>query len=78
MTTTRDNQLATPELHRLLGYRKTKRLQFSESVPQLKGIHNSDCGMLELLYNSSFSALKTGAVTIVWGKSTKTTSLYYK
>jgi hypothetical protein len=32
---------------------KETRLQYNQSVPQLKGINNSDCGMIELLYNST-------------------------
>jgi hypothetical protein len=32
---------------------KETKLQYNQSVPQLKGINNSDCGMIELLYNSS-------------------------
>jgi hypothetical protein len=30
---TRNNHLAIPELHSLLGYKKTKRLWYNESVP---------------------------------------------
>jgi hypothetical protein len=30
---------------------KETRLQYNQSVPQLKGINNCDCGMIELLYN---------------------------
>jgi hypothetical protein len=47
------NHLAPPELHCLLGYKKTKKLQFNESVPQLNVINTSNCGMLELLYDIS-------------------------
>jgi hypothetical protein len=48
----RNSHLAHRDCTALWETKEAKRLQFNESVPRLKGINNSDCGMLELLYNS--------------------------
>jgi hypothetical protein len=49
--TTLNSHLAHWNCTALWETKEAKRLQFNESVPRLKGINNSDCGMLELLYN---------------------------